>query len=186
MSLLIGWLVRGAVRSIIRSMTVKPAPYEAYAAVTPGVLEVKLSTGGEQSLAFEQMFRLDKERVWANDDGDMFAALEAGWPQQVDGRPIHDWGDGMTLCDMTTVLREQPYAIGLLQYGQIKRWWQLQYDPNVRCLHADVGACQEYCTVMVTNLHRSTSGRRRKRQRKPLSSRFSLPDLLPGRGVAIA
>ena len=104
MSLLIGWLVRGAVRSIIRSMTVKPASYEAYAAVTPGVLEVKLSTGGEQSLAFEQMFRLDKERVWANDDGDMFAALEAGWPQRVDGRPIHDWGDGMTLCDMTTVL----------------------------------------------------------------------------------
>ena len=32
MSLLIGWLVRGAVRSIIRSMTVNPAPHEAFVA----------------------------------------------------------------------------------------------------------------------------------------------------------
>ena len=172
---------RRLVRTIVRTMKV-----DHWSAATPGTLEVQASTGGRLLLTFDDMFALDSGKVWAGDGTDLFAVLEHMWPDQIDGRPIRRFGDGVSLCDMTAVLMDQPHALGLLQYGQIKGWWQLTYDMHVRCPHSAGGACAAYCAVAIAQLRPPSRRTKTRRRREPLLSRFNLGGLLPGRGIAIA
>lgn len=134
-------------------------------------------------LEFSEMFMLNPEAI-AEEKGAMIDSVALTWPSKVQQRSIRELRDGISLCDISAVLRDDVYGVAFIQYGLIAGKWKLRFDPNVKCSHAPEGTCPEHCTVTIHGFN--APRRRRKKQRETILSKFKLPDLMPQRGWAPA
>lgn len=150
-----------------------------------GDLVVLNTAGDELELPFKRMFMLNEDAV-RNEGGEFIDSVSLMWPQQVRGRTMGAMRDGTSLCDITVVLRDEVYAIALLQYGQMTGKWKLRYDENLKCAHGASGVCPSYCTVAIYQFNPPPRRQRKRRQRESILSKFKLPDLLPQRGWALS
>lgn len=177
--------LRWMIRATIQLAAVESVRQFKNRELPPGELRAKLSTGGEVSLGFESMYTLDHEAVRSGDDS-LLETIVVGWPEQVNGQPVGRIRDGLTLGEVTAALRDEVYAVALLQYGQINRWWELTYDEHISCRHANSHGCPQHCMLIIDKFNAPRRRAKRKKQREPLLSKFRLPELFPERGVSIA
>lgn len=189
MSKFFDWMVRTVVCSSLEDVRDRSAGYDKADSRGPGELTVKLSTGGEVKLAFPEMIRLDATKVAGLDE--LLLAAQAGWPDELKGCSVRPFADGLTLCDISAVLRSETHALALLQYGQLRGELEVVYDPAISCPHDDHRECQAYCTLMVTKFNVPPRRPRKKKEKEkaaqkvPWAEKFRLPDLFPERGIAL-
>lgn len=148
-----------------------------------GSLVVRGTTDEPLELEFNSMFMLNPEAI-AQEKGEMIDTVALTWPKQVQGRVVRELRDGISLCDITAVLREDEYGIAFIEYGQVAGKWKLRFDPNVTCPRAYEGKCPEHCTVTIHGFN-APRRRKRKKQREPIFSKFKLPDLFPQGKLAL-
>ena len=176
------WMVRTLTRDHLRICTVEHLERKRLV-YSPGTLTVQVSVGGERELHFEQMYNLDIEAVQAEDTL-LLEMLTEMWPEATETRLLHPFKDGLSLCDITHLLRSEAQGVSLLSYGQLKGWWRVVLDENLTCAHTEYGVCPSYCILYIDRVNQPP--RRPKKKREPLRSRLRLPELaLPRPGFAL-
>jgi len=150
-----------------------------------GTLKVHMSAGGEQELAFDAMLNLDADAV-RESDPILLEMLTEMWPAFTEERVLHPFKDGLSLCDISHMLRSETHGVSLLEFGQLKGWWRVVYDEHIACEHAEVGSCPSFCTVYIDRVNQPPKRPKKKRERLADRIKIKLPELaLPRPGFAL-